>query len=369
MMVEDKGSEQSKQSRGGKGSPLEQWEDEMNICIRCGYCFESCPVLDQLDWDTDTARGKVILAYGLLNGDLEPNERIAEKLYQCTFCRDCVQRCSSSVAVPEILQAARAEMVTAGYASDVHEHVIDNVRRTGNIYGDTDVVAPVREGGTPVFLGCQYLSRPNKTKRYLQILEALGFEPMVQEEICCGFPMKALGFTEAFEEHKERFLERYPHEELIAFCPTCTMFLKEEYGLKAKHAMEVISERLPEANLGLKVTWHDPCDLSRGMGIIEEPRSILRTLGCEITEMENSKTTSRCCGGGGGILMSDEDLSDRIALDRVREALDTGADMLVTSCPTCEQVLKKAAQTLKAENEGSIKVRNIEDILWKGVRR
>jgi Fe-S oxidoreductase len=347
---------------------LRKYESEMNTCIRCAYCFEGCPVLKELGWDTDSARGKVILAYGLMSGEIEPSEFVADKIFQCTFCKDCVERCSSSVRVPEILEAARAELVDAGYASDTHRHVISNVKATGNIYGDEEVMAPEADGDTPVFLGCQYLSRPNKTKKYLKILTQLGIKPQVQDEICCGFPMQALGFAEDFEEHKEEFLKAYPQKELIAFCPTCTMFLKEEYGLDVKHAMQAILERLPEADLGMKVTWHDPCDLSRGLGIIEEPRAILRKLGCEVVEMKHHGKESQCCGGGGGILMSDESLSDKIALARIREAVETGADTLVTSCPTCETVLKKAAATINEKEGTNIVVRNIEDIIWKGLK-
>ena len=67
--------------------------------------------------------------------------------------------------------------------------------------------------------------------------------------------------------------------------------------------------------------------------------------------------------------MSDGGLSDRLAKKRVQEAIETGADTLITSCPTCEQVLKKAAQAIGEENDGiSIVVRNIEDIIWKALK-
>jgi glycolate oxidase len=347
---------------------LKDWEQEMDICIRCAYCFEGCPVFKELGWDTDSPRGKIILSYGLLTAEIEPSQKIADKIFQCTFCKDCVERCSSSVSVPEILEAARAELVEAGFATDTHKYIMNNVKETGNIYGDTEVMTPESDGDTPVFLGCQYLSRPNKTKKYLKILSKLGIKPKIQEETCCGFPMKALGFTKDFEEQKKKFLKLYLHKEFIAFCPTCTMFLKEEYGLKVKHAMQVILEKLPKADLGMKVTWHDPCDLSRGLGIIEEPRAILEKLGCEVVEMKNSKKQSRCCGGGGGILMSDESLSDKIALVRIKEALETGVDTVVTSCPTCETVLKKAATEIGKNDGENIVVRNIEDIIWKGLK-
>jgi len=347
---------------------LKKLEKEMNMCIRCAYCFEECPVIRELRWESSGARGKVILSYGLLTGELKPSQYIADKLYQCTFCRDCMERCPSNVEILDIISSARADIVNAGFATDTHKHVISNIKKTGNIYGDTEVISAEREGKTPLFIGCQYLSRPNKTKKYIKILEKLGINPLVQKEICCGFPMEVLGFKKEFESHKKKFLKSFPFKEAIAFCPTCTVFLREGYGMDAKHVLQVILEKLPKADLGMKVTYHDPCDFSRGLKIIDEPRKILEKLGIEIVEMKNSKEQSSCCGGGGGILMSDPSLSDNIAKNRIKQAVETGADTVVTSCPTCETVLKKAATEISESEGKTIVVRNIEDIIWRGVK-
>ena len=351
-----------------KSKYLNQYEEQMNMCIRCAYCFEKCPVIKEIQWDTDGARGKVIISYGLLTGDLEPSQYIADKLFQCTFCRDCIERCPSNVSILDIISSARADIVDAGYASDTHKYVINNVKNTGNIYGDTEVISPEQEGETPLFIGCQYLSRPNKTKKYIKILEKLGINPQVQKEICCGFPMEALGFREEFKTHKEKFQKAFPFKEAITFCPTCTVFLREGHEIDAKHVLQVILEKLPKADLGMKVTYHDPCDFSRGLKIIDEPRKILEKLGVEIVEMKNSKEQSSCCGGGGGILMSDQALSDGIARKRMKEAVETGVDIIVTSCPTCETVLKKAATEINESEGTNMVVRNIEDIIWKGLK-
>jgi len=85
-------------------------------------------------------------------------------------------------------------------------------------------------------------------------------------------------------------------------------------------------------------------------------------------EMKQNKNTSRCCGAGGGILMYDNDLADALGKTRVKQALDTGAETLVTACATCEAALKKAATTLDEEGAGKIAVRNISDLMWKAVK-
>ncbi|MDO9537795.1 MAG: (Fe-S)-binding protein [Thermoplasmata archaeon] len=347
---------------------LKKFEQEMNTCIRCAYCSEECPVIVQKGWDTDGARGKVALSYGLLSGDLEPTQSIADKLFQCTLCRNCESKCPSGVEVCDIITSARADLVEKGYASDIHNTVIKNIKETGNIYGDTEVMAPLQEGEVPLFVGCQYLSRPNKTKKYIKILEKLGINVKVGREICCGFPMEVLGFKDDLEKHKGQFKVLFPHKEAITLCPTCTVFLRVGHDVDAKHILQIILDKLPEANLDMKVTFHDPCDFSRGLKIIDEPRQILEKLGVEVVEMKNNKGNSSCCGGGGGLLMSDSKLSDDIALARIRQAIDTGADTVITTCPTCETVLKKAATQIKELEGKDIVVRNIEDIIWKGLK-
>jgi len=174
----------------------------------------------------------------------------------------------------------------------------------------------------------------------------------------------------ARKEQIAQFNEMFPEGELITFCPTCTIFLKEEYGRPVKHALQFIAERLADAspkNLDLKATYHDPCPLSRGAEIIEEPREILKAIGVDVVEMPLSKNTSRCCGGGGGIITSAPELSGRLAVSRAEQAAATGADTVVTVCPTCELTLRSGAQAIGGNGDG-LKVANLLDLVWKAIK-
>ncbi|MGB7055406.1 MAG: FAD-linked oxidase C-terminal domain-containing protein, partial [bacterium] len=349
---------------------LAEWENEMMTCTMCGYCKNVCPTfVDQL-WDSPSSRGRLVLSYGMLEKELEVDDSVVKALYQCTLCRDCNRRCPSKVKVPDIVRAARADLVEAGFAYEGHKAFIDNIKKTGNIFADTEVMAPVREGETPVFVGCQFLARPNQTKMYLKLFEKLGLKPKVVKEVCCGYPMEALGFVKDFEEHKKKFKELFPFDTAITLCPTCTVYLNEAYNIKAKHAMQVIAEKLPAANikkLSGKVTYHDPCDLSRGAKITKEPREIIKQIGLELVEMKFKNNTSRCCGGGGGTLVSDNELSNRIAANRINEAIKTKVDTLVTACATCEQVLKTAATAAADQGNGKINVMGLQQMIWKAL--
>jgi glycolate oxidase len=348
---------------------LSPWFKEMVKCTQCGFCKGVCPGIQCVEgWDSVGPRGKVALAYGVVSGEIEKDESVAERMFQCVLCGDCLRRCPSDIKTPELIQAARAELVDAGFAYDTQIGLVENIVRTGNIYGEESMEVPVTEGETVVFLGCQYGSRLNKTKKYLRIMDALGMPARLEGGLCCGYPMAVLGFNKSLEDYKKRFLDRFQSAEMVAFCPSCALFLNEEYGFPVKHVMHAILDKLDDREIapaGKTVTYHDPCDLSRGMKITEEPREIIKKLGYDLVEMKHNRSQSRCCGGGGGILTSDLDMSGDISESRVHEALDTGAEVLVTACPTCEQVLKKAASGIK---ERKIAVKELSDLVWDALK-
>ena len=346
---------------------LKEWENELNICIRCAYCFEGCPIFKQLGWEADGARGKVVLAYGLLTGELEPSKYIADKIFQCSFCQDCVERCSANVSIPDILTAARADLVNAGFKYDAHLELLDKIKKTGNIFGE-ELKPPIQEGETPVLLGCRLLERKDDSIRYLEILKKLGIKPKVVDETCCGMPFGVLGYKEDLKKQQEEFRKRLPYKEFICMCTTCVFFIGKSYpDLKPKYVIEEIAERLPHYNtkkLGLKVTYHDPCNLARGMGMVNEPREILKQIGVELVELPTHGKQAECCGGGGGLLTTDNPLAKKLSEKRMNQALDLGVDTLTTLCPTCEFNIGDVAK----KNGGKLKVKNLLDLVWEALK-
>ncbi len=346
---------------------LKEWENELNICIRCAYCFEGCPVFKQLSWEADGPRGKAVLAYGLLSGEVEPTKYLADKIFQCSFCRDCVERCSANVSIPDILTAARADLVNAGFKYDAHLDLLDKIKRTGNIFG-REIHPPIQGGETPVLLGCRFLERADDAKRYLEILRRLGIKPKVVDETCCGMPFGVLGYKDELKAQQDKFRKKFPYKEFICMCTTCAFFIGKNYpDLKPKYIIEEVAKRLPYYNpkkLGLKATYHDPCNLARGMGMVDEPREILKQIGVDLIELPTKGKGAECCGGGGGLLVSDGPLAERLAERRMDQALGRGVDILATLCPTCEFNIGNAAQ----RGGGKLKVVNLLDLVWEALR-
>ena len=94
---------------------LEKWQDKLHVCIRCGYCFEHCHIFKTTGWESDTPRGKLVMLHGLMQGDLEPSDHLAEKIFECYMCKRCDATCSAKVEVTDILTDAKADFLDAGF--------------------------------------------------------------------------------------------------------------------------------------------------------------------------------------------------------------------------------------------------------------
>ncbi|MEA1987270.1 MAG: (Fe-S)-binding protein [Candidatus Marinimicrobia bacterium] len=349
---------------------LKDWENELNICIRCGYCFEGCPIFNELGWEIDGARGKLVVAYGLLTGEIEPSEHVAEKLFQCTFCKDCVERCSANVSVPDILSAARADLYEAGYSIEGHQQLLNKLEKSGNIFGK-ELKAPVYDEEKPVMLGCRLLENSEDANKYLELLKKLGLKPKTFDETCCGMPPAVLGDKKGFKEQQNKFRDTIEDKdkEVICLCTTCAFFIDKKYpDLKAKYVITEIAERLKNykgkiKKLNTKLTYHDACNLARGMDIVDAPREVLKMIGVELVELPTNGKQAECCGGGGGLLVTDNPLAEKLSTKRMKQVSEIGVDTMTSLCPTCVFNLGNAAEKMDEE----LAVKNVLDLVYEAV--
>ncbi len=205
----------------------------------------------------------------------------------------------------------------------------------------------------------------------IRVLRKLGLEVgyLDEEEPCCGSPLYYAGFEKDYIELAKRNNEIFKKnglKKVIGLVPGCTSTLKSlyphyvpEYDLEVEHVLQVIARRLEETGLrprvkeGTTVVYHDPCQLSRYLEIIEEPRRIMNSIeGLRLLEPdpEQCGKWSTCCGGGG-LEGSHPDLAERIGRRRVEELLATGASLILSNCPACQMQLKKAAKKVNPRVE------------------
>jgi Fe-S oxidoreductase len=346
---------------------LREVKKEMMTCTMCGFCKSVCPVFEDIGWDPGVARGRVILAYGLMQKELPADPSVIEALYQCTTCKDCERRCPSKVRVVDVVERARRDLVNAGKIMPSHRKVVDNILSFGNPYGDKRSVPEVF-GQTPkkarigYFIGCTSAYRnPGAAKATISIMTKLGEDFTLLNETCCGSVMERVGWS---EEDVVKQMERNVQaivdqgvEEVVCSCAGCYRMFKEEYPkhvtvpFKVRHVSEYLADKdLKLKTLQKKITYHDPCHLGRHSGVYKAPRAVLAKVpGAEFKEMPRNSAEARCCGGGGGVRSAYPELSEQIAGKRVTEA--NFADVLVTSCPFCVTNLKVGKDRTKAKVE------------------
>jgi len=217
----------------------------------------------------------------------------------------------------------------------------------------------------------------------VDVLKKLGIDLcyMYEDEPCCGSPLYYAGFMDDYVENAKKNCDLFRSsgvKRIIGLIPACTASLRdlypkyiEDYDLEVYHFAEIVAQRLKETGIkpklkeSITVTYHDPCQLSRYLEVIKEPREILNSIeGLELVEPdpEQCKQWSTCCGGGG-LEASQPGLAERLGLRRAEELLETGASVIVSHCPACVMQLKKSVARLKAD----VKVMDLVEILDKAL--
>ena len=205
-------------------------------------------------------------------------------------------------------------------------------------------------------------------KDAVKVLKNLGVEfgYLGEDEPCCGGLLYYAGLRGDFINNAKETcarLKSFGVKKIISIVPSCTYTLKtlisdcvEGYGLEVQHFSQVVAANMGSKKFSfgekLKVVYHDPCQLARYLGIVDEPRQILKNIeGLELVEPDWTKGEwATCCGGGGGFEIVFPELSEMLATSRTEELVKTGAQMIVTQCPGCIMQLKDGLKALKIEN-------------------
>jgi Fe-S oxidoreductase len=114
---------------------LEDYRNVILECVSCGLCQSNCPIYKQTNLESNSAKGKMTILYALLQGWLDWDE-VAERMYECTTCKNCQATCLSGLDIAAVVEAARAELVKRGFGHRVSEELARNLRTTHNPFGE-----------------------------------------------------------------------------------------------------------------------------------------------------------------------------------------------------------------------------------------
>lgn len=232
------------------------------------------------------------------------------------------------------------------------------------------------KGEKPQYLywvGCAgaFDDRYKKVSRaFIKILThfKINYAVLGKEETCTGDPARRAGNEMLFQMQALTNIEtfkRYNIKKILTTCPHCYNVFKHEYP-DLGGAYEVIyytkflqqlitSERLKIKNnvfAGKTITYHDPCYLGRGNNDYESPREVLKAIPSTKKEMKRNKSFSLCCGAGGAQMFKEAEKGDKeVFIERTEDALETGADIIATSCPFCMVMLTDGLKYKNKEEE------------------
>ncbi len=335
---------------------LEAQRVELETCAYCPkLCRSACPVSNAEPRETLTPWGKMTTAYVTALGDAPMSTEMAAPAWACTGCRACSHACDHDNDVANTLLAARSATLDRGMAPAAAMRVVTgfaaHCRSTRIAAEELESSASSR---TALLVGCGYVRRakPEAHDACSAARALLGPVRVVAD--CCGLPLLLAGDRSGFDVHARRLALRLADaDRVVVVDPGCAVALRKQYPSDitlppVSLLVEEAASRVDSLSVGKResnVRWHDPCQLGRGLGIYDAPRSVLtRILGHAPLEQQDSRERGRCSGAGGLLPLTMPETSKVIATERTDEHERLGSGELVTACASSLLSLRKAAQ-------------------------
>jgi len=366
-------------------------------CLECGKCTANCPV----------AR---------FNGGLSPRRMLSralsgsmeallsdDSMWSCLACGMCEPRCPADVKFTELLKTVRAQALPARLSWPVCTHdetphtwmrsMTSPILEQRRLEWLPDDVQVAEEGDVLLFVGCApYYDAYFKSLDVhtvdaaiasIRLLNKVGIVPAVlKDERCCGHDLLWMGDDVNYRKLAELNAEAIRAsgaKTIISACAECFRTLKLDYPetlgtdeWKVQHISEFIAEKIEagelaggnghdagsgSANGKPVVTYQDPCRLGRHAGVYDAPRQVVEELDLDLVEMERSGEGALCCGVSAWI--NCDLTSKKIQAARLTNAKETGADLLLTSCPKCLIHFKCALQDEVLAERANIEIRDL----------
>jgi len=364
----------------------EKGGDAVKFCYQCGKCDTVCP------WNRVR---KFSMRKLIREATFGVSEIEKEEIWRCTTCGKCPQRCPRDVKQIDDMISLRR--MATGYgvfpaAVKPYRAVSSGLTGQGNPFNEDRKtradwaeglnVKTFAEGMDVLYFPCCYCSYDPRLKKVAQatvkILQKAGvdFGILGSKENCCGESIRRTGNEEVFKklakENIKTFIDNGVKKILVS-SPHCYHTFKNEYpdfkvNFDVIHVSQYLSGLVNEGKLqitkeyGKKVTYHDPCYLGRHNGVYDEPRGVLKGIpGLELNELPEARVDSMCCGMGGGRIWAETEKHERFSNLRVEQAIELGAEEVVTSCPYCITALEDSR--LVTNHADDIQIKDITEIL------
>jgi len=362
-------------------------------CMQCGTCTGVCPSVQIHNYSPRLVLRNLAL-------DRATDTNVDDAVWSCVTCNSCVEHCPRGTELLSLVKNVRKNTVAAGNLPKQLKSPLDSMKKEGTPWPGKrkdrtqwtkSLELPQYDAGKEycLFTCCTtaYDDTPAQGSKagglaLIKLLEIgdVSYGSLGAGESCCGDQAEKIGDTKlaaSLTQSNTDLFQSNKVRKILTSSPHCLNAFKKNYpdldaGIETTHYTELldmlISQRklTPLSEIDMKVTYHDPCYLGRHNKVYDAPRRILQSIpGLELIEMQNHMQRSQCCGGGGGGAWQIRPMDEDHGVTRIREALDTGAEVIATACPYCIRMLNDAITKLGAENK--IIVRDVAELLLQSV--
>jgi len=372
---------------------LKKITDDLYSCLQCGYCVNICPAYGQFEWESSSPRGKLFYLKELSNKGIldkifgrkvDLTDEFFQRFYHCTSCAACNEVCHVNIDLAELWEEVKEWMIKEGMeVLPQHKVLLERISDPNKRNPFFDEKDPQRDtlakradwlpegielSDNPeviFFVGCTTSYRiPILAQSTVELLSKakVPFSILGPDEWCCGSPLLRTGqgdiIKNEYAQHNVDEIVKRGAKIVTTACAGCCNTLKNNYPkilgelpFKVYHISELIEKLIDDGRLKFTkpvnktITYHDPCHLGRHAGVYDAPRNILKSIpGVKLIEMPRNREKARCCGAGAGFKIAYNPKAEDIAVDRVKEAKATGAELIVTPCPFCVVNLNAGAK-------------------------
>ncbi len=375
--------------QGGIGTVLTAYLDDFEIasdlaslCMGCKACQAICPARIDIPGMITSLRAKIVAEKGL--------SRTKKMVYRSILGNpgrfDNAVRTATVLQRPFIEADGMLRQLPPPFAPLTNTISLPSIAYRTLHDRLKDTVQPqVAKVKVAFYAGClANYAYPELGMDVISVLHSYGAKPCFpMEQTCCGAPALYEGLpdtTVSLAKKNITVMEAENPDFIVTVCPGCAVMLQKEYprilghdpdwkkraekaASKIRDFSQLIMELSPFAvkkpARNMKITYHDPCHLKRGLGIYSEPRQLLEREGYEIVEMEDSDV---CCGFGGKTVLEYPELSNSVLQRKLDKIIACGVDTVVTNCAACVLQLRGGLDKRKS----NIKVMHSAELITRG---
>jgi Fe-S oxidoreductase len=376
-------------------------------CVRCGICAEAClfftetgdpkytPIykLEPLRkvWEQEyTLLGKFKALFGLAHKltDAELAEW-KELVYNgCTLCGRCSMVCPVGNDLVYMIRRAREGMVAAGHAPEGLINASKRAITTGSPMGiklpalqaqikhveqDTGLKIPVDEVGAEYLVllsSMEIINFPEYLEAIAKIMQQVDktwtIASAAFEATNSGIQIGAADIAKELVNRVVTAAEKLQVKTVIS--PECghaytairwegPNLIGRPFTFEVKHILEVLDEFREQGKLKTlgfeseRLTFHDPCQLVRRGGVVEQPRHLLKMIASNFVEMSDHGKMNWCCGGGGGHSAIEEahEIRTQVFQRKKNQLEELQVEKLVTACANCRIVMEEGLESYEMQ--------------------